>query len=428
MNLPSFSGRQTYFLQSGSHLGRHGIVLLRPIEHYLGNKVGDGLCDFLNHDLLLQFAFIARSVSPAGRRAAPAAMSPARASRRLTLRDLAKHADVSPATVSLVLRKSPLVAAKTRERVLESMRILGYVYNRGAASLRTQCTHTVGVAINELANPYFAELTTAIERALNRIGYSVFLSNSAEDPARQDQFIDTMREYNVDGLIICPAAGTTAKSLHRLVQFEMPCVQISRYVRDATLDFAGNDHRRGTYLATDHLISLGHRRIAMIGGNDRISTGWERRRGFADALAAHGISVDPDLVVSAPATRESGAEAIKALLSTRHPPTAAACFNDVVAFGVMLGLRQLNLEPGRDFAVTGCDDISEAALWNPGLTSVAIDTAAMGELAAQMLLDRIADHRVPHRAAVLEPRLVIRASSGSPRRESTGLLPQPAGS
>lgn len=349
-------------------------------------------------------------------------MSPThkRSSRRgrLTLRDLAKHADVSPATVSLVLRKSPLVAEKTRERVLESMRTLGYVYNRGAASLRTQRTHTVGVAINELANPYFAELTAAIERALNRIGYSVFLSNSAEDSARQDQFIDTMREYNVDGLIICPAEGTTAKSLHRLVQFEMPCVQISRYVRGVTLDFAGNDHRRGTFLATDHLLSLGHRRIAMIGGTDRISTGWERRKGYADALIEHGIGVDPDLIVSSPASRESGAEAIKALLSTPNPPTAAACFNDVVAFGVMLGLRQLGREPGRDFAVAGCDDISEAALWNPALTSVSIDTAAMGELAAQMLLERIADHRAPHREVVLEPKLVVRASSGSPRHEN----------
>jgi LacI family transcriptional regulator len=334
---------------------------------------------------------------------------------RLTLRDLAKHAEVSPATVSLVLRKSPLVAEATRERVMESMRTLGYVYNRGAASLRTQRTHTVGVAINELANPYFAELAAAIERALNRIGYSVFLSNSAEDPARQDQFIDTMREYNADGLIVCPAENTSARSLERLNQFGVPCVQISRYVADAAIDFAGNDHRRGTFLATEHLISLGHTRIAMIGGNQRSSTGVERREGYADALAAHGVPFDPDLVVSAPATREDGAEAIKTLLTRRDPPTAAACYNDLIAFGVMLGLRQIGREAGQDFAVAGCDDVTEAALWSPALTSVAIDTAAMGEAAAQLLLQRIADHDAPRREVVLEPRLVVRASSGGPR-------------
>lgn len=334
---------------------------------------------------------------------------------RLTLRDLAAHAGVSPATVSLVLRKSPLVAKATRERVLASIETLGYVYNRGAASLRTQRTHTVGVAINELANPYFAELTAAIERAFNAIGYSVFLSNSAEDPARQDQFIDTMREYNVDGLIICPAAGTTAKSMQRLIKFDMPCVQLSRYVRGVALDFTGSDNRRGTYLATEHLISLGHRRIAMIGGNDLTSTGWERHKGYTDALKAHGIAVDEALIVPATATRENGAEVIKTLLKGLKPPTAAACYNDLVAFGVMLGLRQVGIEPGDDFAVAGCDDVSEAALWNPALTSVAIDTAAMGDVAARMLLDRIANHGAKRRTVVLEPKLVVRASSGKGR-------------
>lgn len=314
--------------------------------------------------------------------------------------------------MSLVLRKSPLVAETTRERVLQSMRTLGYVYNRGAASLRTQRTHTVGVAINELANPYFAELTAAIERALNRIGYSVFLSNSAEDPVHQDHFIERMREYNADGVIICPAEQTTVVSLRQLSEFRVPCVQISRHVPGAGIDFAGNDHRRGTFLATEHLISLGHTRIAMIGGNDKSSTGIERREGFLAALEAHGIPFDPNLMVSCTANREGGAGAIKELLARQNPPTAAACYNDVVAFGVMLGLCQLGREPGADFAVTGCDDITEAALWSSGLTSIAIDTSAMGDAAVQLLLARIAEPDAPARSVVLEPKLIVRASSG----------------
>jgi LacI family transcriptional regulator, galactose operon repressor len=247
----------------------------------------------------------------------------------------------------------------------------------------------------------------------------VFISNSAEDPVRQDQFIDTMREYNVDGLIVCPAEGTTQQSLRRLTEFEIPCVQVSRYVRGTTLDFAGNDNCLGTMLAARHLLSLGHRRIAMIGGNERISTGRERRKGYANALKQGGIDVDPALIVTCPATRGNGAAAIATLLASPNPPTAAVCYNDVVAFGVMLGLRQLGREPGRDFAVTGCDDVSEAALWSPALTSVVIDTAAMGELAAQMLLARIADHRAPRRRVVLKPKLTVRASSGNPRRAPT---------
>jgi LacI family transcriptional regulator len=120
-------------------------------------------------------------------------------------------------------------------------------------------------------------------------------------------------------------------------------------------------------------------------------------------------------MVPATATRENGAEAIKTLLKGRNPPTAAACYNDVVAFGVMLGLRQIGIEPGDDFAVVGCDDVSEAALWNPALTSVAIDTPAMGEVAARMLMERIADHGARRRDVVLEPKLVVRASSGKGR-------------
>lgn len=333
---------------------------------------------------------------------------------RLTLRDLADHAKVSRATVSLVLRKSPLVAAETRERVLESMRMLGYVYNRGAANLRTQKTHTVGVAINELVNPYFSELTAAIESALADADRTVFFRNCSENPALQDEFIAQMREYNVEGLVICPARGTSAKTLHQLKAFGVPCVLISRNVPGSGIDYAGNDHRQGSRLATEHVISLGHRRIAMVGANDLISTGIERREGYEETLAAHGIAVEPSLVLHGPPTRSFGVDAIKALLATKQPPTAAVCFNDVIAFGVMLGLRQLGREPGRDFAVVGCDDLAEAALWTPALTTVAIDTVGMGQAAVRLLLERNANFALPHHEIVLMPKLVVRASSGPP--------------
>jgi LacI family transcriptional regulator len=343
---------------------------------------------------------------------------------RHTLRDLAEHAGVSPATVSLVLRKSPLVADGTRKRVLESVRALGYVYNRGAASLRTQRTHTVGVAINELVNPYFSELTAGIERALTQIGRTVFLSNSDEDPARQEQFIGTMREYNADGLIICPAKGSDPASLRRLGELGVACVLISRNLPGSGLDYAGNDHRRGMFLATEHLVSLGHRRIAFVGATDQTSTGIERREGYEQALAAYGIALDPSLVVPGPPTRDAGAEAIKSLLARRRPPSAAVAFNDVIAFGIMLGLRQRGLEPGRDFAVVGFDDLAEAALWTPALSTIAANPRAMGEAAAELLLARIANRAAPRREVVLQPRLVVRESSGSRRRPHPGPLPQ----
>jgi LacI family transcriptional regulator len=346
-------------------------------------------------------------------------MSPPRKPRqrpaRLTLRELAAHSGVSRATVSLVLRNSPLVAEKTRLRVRETMAALGYVYNRGAANFRTQRTQTVGVAMNELVNPYFSELTAAVERALTKVGRTVFLSNSSEDPAVQDGFIATMREYNAEGLIICPTQGSKPRTLRRLIDFGMPCVLISRNVPGSGLDYAGNDHRLGLFLSTEHLVSLGHRRIALIGANELISTGVERRQGYEQALAARGIPVDRDLILEGPPTRSFGAEAVKKLVALGDPPTASVCFNDVIAFGVMLGLRQLGLEPGQDFGVAGCDDIAEAALWTPALTTVAVDTLGMGEAAARLVLERSADFSLPRQKVVLSPRLIIRASSGPSR-------------
>jgi LacI family transcriptional regulator len=337
--------------------------------------------------------------------------------QRLTLNDLAKHAGVSRATVSLVLRKSPLVADKTRESVLEAVDSLGYVYNRGAANLRTQRSHTIGVAINELTNPYFAELTAAIQRAFFDLGRTVFIANSEEDPARQDQFFATMREYNADGLAICPSQGTSRQTLRRLKDQGIPCVLISRNVAGCGLDYAGHANLVGMQMATEHLIELGHRRIAMIGGTDLISTGAERRAGYRDALTKHGIPIDQNLIVPGGSpTRSFGATAVKALLDSKNPPTAAVCFNDVIAFGVMLGLRQVGREPGRDFAVMGYDDLAEAELWTPTLSTVAIDSVGIGAAAAQLLLQRIEHPDARPQRVVLQPKLILRDSSCPPRR------------
>jgi LacI family transcriptional regulator len=298
---------------------------------------------------------------------------------------------------------------------LEAVETLGYIYNRGAANLRTQRSHTIGVAINELTNPYFAELTAAIQRAFSDLGRTVFIANSEEDPVRQDQFIATMREYNVDGLAICPSQGTSPQTMKRLKDLGIPCVLISRNIAGCGLDYAGHANVAGMQMATEHLISIGHRRIAMVGGTDLISTGAERRTGYREALQRHGLAVDPDLILAGPPTRSFGAAAVKALLERDNPPTAAVCFNDVIAFGVMLGLRQVGREPGRDFAVMGYDDLAEAELWTPALSTIAIDSVAIGAAAAQLLLERIEHPDARPRRVVLQPKLILRESSCPPR-------------
>jgi LacI family transcriptional regulator len=338
----------------------------------------------------------------------------------VTLLDVARHVGVSRATVSLVLRDSPLVADATRTRVLAGFAALGYVYNRRAASLRSKRTHTVAVVVNDITNPYFATMIRSLEATLNRHGFIAFLSNSDESVERQMWFLEVAREHDVEGIVACPAEGTTASGFRRVLAWGIPCVFASRRVAGLDVDYVGPDNRRGMELATAHLIALGHRRIALIGGNLLSSTGADRQAGYLAALQAAKIRRDDGLIVPARLTREDGRRIITALLQAKRPPTAAVCGNDIVAFGVMLGLRAAGKAPGRDFAVMGFDDIPEASLWVPPLSTIQVRQDAIGEAAAELLLERLADPARPVARVVTEPSLVIRRSCGSFTTRSAG--------
>lgn len=156
---------------------------------------------------------------------------------------------------------------------------------------------------------------------------------------------------------------------------------VSRIVPDADIDLVHADNAGGMIQAVEHLIELGHRRIGLIGMNDRISTGQHRINGYVEALARHDIAFDPTLLMTGIPSRETGAHQVQTLLDEPGPPTATACFNDVVAFGAMLGLRARGLEPGVDFSVVGSDDIADSVLWWPALTSVSISRPRIGQAA-----------------------------------------------
>ena len=336
----------------------------------------------------------------------------AAAGERVTLLDVARHAGVSRATASLVLRHSPLVAADTRERVRSSMRQLGYVYHRAAASLRTQRTHSVGLVIPDLANPFFAELTVGIEATLDQANYVVMLANTAESPAKQDRLLATLYENNADGVLFCPAVGTPPAAVDALIRRRLPVVLLVRYLPAIDLEYVGTDNVLGAEMATEHLIEHGHRRLAFIGGSPTSSARCDRVQGFHNALARHGLPAHEALMPNSPPTRRGGYEAIRSLPMGEDAPTAALCYNDVVAFGVLLGLQHDGYHPGRDFAVIGFDDISEASLWYPALTTVAVSPRRIGEAAAHLLLTRIGHAGGPPRQVILSPTLVVRASCG----------------
>ncbi len=330
---------------------------------------------------------------------------------RVTLQQIAGELGVSTATVSLALRSSPLVAEATRDKVQALARKLGYVYNRSAASLRTARTHMVAVGVNDVVNPYFGEILAAIEETLAGSGHTVLLGTYSDDPVKQDRVLATLKEYRPDGMILCPANGSTGEALTGIALAGIPIVQITREIEGVGLDVVASDDVAATRLALDHLYALGHRRIAIVGGTDEMSTGRNRRIAYRAWMQEKGLAVDPEAMVVGLGTRDTGFRAIQHLLDLKAAPTACICMNDLIAFGVMMGLRHRGREAGRDFSVVGADDVSEAALWAPGLTTVSNHQTEMGRRACERVLVRTVNPALPATRIIIPPTLVVRGST-----------------
>jgi LacI family transcriptional regulator len=333
--------------------------------------------------------------------------------KRLTLAMIGERLGLSTATVSLALRDHPDVAAETRARVRQLAEDLGYIYNRSAASLRTSRSDIVGVLVHDILNPYFAELVASLDVHLSQRGLTVILGNHHDNFHRQRHFIETMLQYRADGLIICPSVGTVPDDIRRMTKAGMPTVLVAREVSGLeTSPVVRGDDRTGIRLATEHLLDLGHRRIAFVGGRPQSSAGRERRRGYEDAIEAAGLSVEADLIFPDVESRLGGRDILPVVLQQK--PTGIIAFNDLIAFGLMTGLRRRGLEPGRDIAVAGYDDIGEAADWSPALTSVWNGQQEVGRLAAESLARMIVDGVTLSGTTLVTPELRVRETTLPP--------------
>lgn len=344
----------------------------------------------------------------------PAPGLPQKPGKRLTLGHIADHLGISTATVSLALRDSPLVAEETRVKVKQTAEEIGYIYNRSAASLRTARSQIVGVAVHDILNPYFAEVFSALEDALEEQGQMIFICNHRDDVVRQRAFVNTLLQHRADGLILCPSVGTSAEEINRLVDQGIPVTLVAREVPGVWAPCVRGDDLGGTSLVTKHLIDQGHKTIAMVGGRRESSTGRLRNAGWRKALSEAGI--DPDKQIDLPElmTQADGRAAVPEILKAKVRPTAIVAFNDLVAFGMMTTFRRAGVEPGPDMAITGYDDIDGADARTPALTTIRNQPDKIGRLAALTLLRQIAGERVPNKPIVIEPELKIRESSPPP--------------
>ncbi len=329
--------------------------------------------------------------------------------KKVTVIDVAKYAGVSKSTVSLVLRNSEIVSQDKRDRVNQAISELGYVYNREAAALRSKTSNLVALVINDLSNPYSAQIAIGLEQHIAGLGLVPVIVNAKEDWQEQQRLVRTLQEYNVAAFILCPVPGTTASWMNELVDTGTPVISIMREVPYAKAPVVIPDNRLGAYLSTRHAIEKGHKKIAFVGGVKEISDYLERLAGYKDAMAESDLTVSPHFIMEGLTNRQGGREATVKLLESDPDISAIICFNDVIAYGVLTQLRQVGLTPGEGIGVIGFDDLEDSSLMAPALTSVHIGAEEIGKKTCELLALQLEKQACPSKVFV-NVELVVRDS------------------
>jgi LacI family transcriptional regulator len=330
-----------------------------------------------------------------------------------TREDVERRAKVSAATVSYVINGGPRpVAPETRARVLEAIKELGYQPNAVARNLRMKRTFTIGLVIPDFRNPYFAEVVGAIEEAATEKGYKVILLHSRYDPVKEAQFVDLLRTERVEGVIWIPATSNL-DSPKTLSEYAIPTVVYDRISTQTDMLAMVADNYNGGYLATRHLLELGHKRIGYISRPVELSHSQGRLQGYKDALKESGIEVETGLIVKGGFELEEGKQAFYKLCEQAEPPTAVFTFNDIMAIGVLRGAWEKGIRVPEEMSVVGFDDIVQAAYTCPALTTIHLDKGEMGRRGVELLMQLIkGEAPAAELMKAVGVHLVVRESSG----------------
>jgi LacI family transcriptional regulator len=327
-----------------------------------------------------------------------------------TMKDVARLAGVSIATVSATVNGTAFVSPELRGRVTEAIQQLGYAPDGVARSLKKGRTQLIGLIVADITNAFFTELVHVIEAAMQDAGYSVLLCDTDEDFEKERHYLRILQTHRVDGVILAPTgAGDAYQSLKALSE-RLPLVLVDRALPDLGLDAATVDSYAGAYEATSHLLDLGHRKVATIAGPHHLGPARDRLNGFRAALEERGIEVRPDFIRSGSFREEEAMAAALSLLSGEDRPTAIFAANNHMMIGVMRAITQLQLNCPRDVSVVGIDDFPWANAFTPRLTVVRQPVEPLGRAAVQLLLARIAGQAPAPAHEVLRPSLVIRDS------------------
>ena len=330
-------------------------------------------------------------------------------SERPTLASVAKEAGVSIPTVSQVLRGTGRISVKTRERVLKTAERLHYVPDQRAAAMRSGMNHEIGFVINQLGNPFNAEVIGGVVDLLEDEGYLVSVLDTRDDAARQDRQIEAFIRHGRGGLLWVPAMETSDATFEMLAKRGIPVVTFLRHLRD-DIDHVGIRNAEATSRATAYLADLGHERIAYLGGTEMTSVRAGRIAGYEGILSERGLRAG--VIWPSADNKLAGLDAMLALHAAHPSVTAVVCNGDMVAIGACLGLQREGLRPGADVSVIGFDDVQDAAVATPPLTTMAVSPYRLGRKLARTLHDRIREPDMPISVSEISANLIVRGTTG----------------
>ncbi|MFC3768169.1 LacI family DNA-binding transcriptional regulator [Paenibacillus sp. GCM10012303] len=335
----------------------------------------------------------------------------------VTIYDIAKQANVSAMTVSKVINNTGKISEKTRSRIKKIMEEMNYVPNSMARSLVLQETKMLSLLIPDITNPFFTTLARGAEDAAMRLGYKLLFGNSDESLTKEKEYVDMILSTRVDGVLFSAASDLSGPHLQTLRLHRIPFVLLDRAVPGHECDTVTGDSREGARKLVEHLISLGHRRIALVNGSLAVSTARDRLAGYNDALKLNDIAVDDTLLLESNYKHFEDGPLLRSMLELPDPPTAVFAGNNFLAVGLIRKLLELGVRVPEQMSVVCFDDLG-ASVIDPFFTVASQPAYQFGAMGIQLLVDRIKGATTPEwKKIVLPSELIVRSSSAPPPAE-----------
>ena len=327
----------------------------------------------------------------------------------VTIKDVAKESGVSTATVSRVLSNKGYASNEIREKVLSTAKRLNYQPNALARSLKNHQTHTIGVVIPDIANPYFMKISKGIEDTVYKNNYNLIFASAEEQPIKEKQLLNVLFEKRVDAIVLA-TSGQNEETVEKIKKSGIPIILVDRELKehDESIDFIAEDNFKAAFELTNHLLKQGHSKIGVINGSLQVSTGLERFNGFKEAIKENGLELNPDFIYNGNFNQEDGEKAIKLFFEKKDKPTAIVSFNNTMSFGALLQLTRMGYSLPQDVVMASFGEVEAAQLLkSPEIVYVNQSPYEMGVRVGEILMNRLLNHEKEPIIEKFRPKLMF---------------------